>query len=262
MINLKMICNLITLLCLLPTIGWTQDNLRGLNIEIKGTSSVKSYGENEIVFIPWGSGENKVGLKEEQVCIQGIATQTVRYGSSKIEVDKDGNIFVFDEINSQIQKYHQQEKRLLSMPLIDKVKKAPQIIEKGTSSYHYDFRRDKDDKAIIKIMDGFNVICGTIEYTEYYKYPIAIDSKGNVYVLWDTTIVGCVGHEDEEWKLEVYKYSKEGNFLAKIKLVDNFVDKLGERNKVKVDKDGNIYQLLCNTANKKDGIHIIKWEVK
>jgi hypothetical protein len=78
-------------------------------------SEVERYISEEILFLPWGFGEGEIGLKETQIMVQGMAPETVRYGASKIEVDKEGNIFIFDEVNQRIQKYSKERKGLLSL---------------------------------------------------------------------------------------------------------------------------------------------------
>jgi hypothetical protein len=253
----------------------TQETVTISKEKQKGTFT-ENYVSKEILFLPWGSGEGEVGLKETQMLVQGMATTTVRYGPSKLEIDKEGNIYIWDIINKRGLKFKYVKgkegkklyKYLSSIPLPTKLSPFNNeriidfdkslVIDKPKSEYHYKFYRDKNDRAIIEIKNDSDRLCGKIEYKEYYKYPISIDKKGNVYILLNETVIRAVGADG---RLELYKYSRKGNLLTKIELskeMDWTFRTSGRKDTITVDKDGNIYQLLP----KKDGIHVLKWEIK
>jgi len=263
------------LICLLAIVlaskGWATQGTE--TAKAKNEPQLEEYVSKEILFLPWGTGKGEIGLKVEEMLVQGIATETVRYGPSKIEVDKIGNIFIFDEFNKQIYKYSKEKKRLSSISL-SKVEKEPLLIERFKADYRYEFIKSKEPTAGaykhsgekewiigIKILDKTDKILGEIIFPPdpAIIVPFGFDKEGNIYLLIDTTDTRCAGFED--WRLEIYKYNKKGSFLAKIKLSTDigYTSRFsGQKGRIKVDKDGNIYQLLP----KKDGIHIFKWEMK
>ncbi|MEW6104708.1 MAG: hypothetical protein AB1630_13020, partial [bacterium] len=107
--------------------------------------------------------------------------------------------------------------------------------------------------------DVFGKLVGKVEEIDYnpYSKPISVDKEGSLYLFLDTTWIGA-----SEWRLEVYKYSKEGKLLARVKLsIDelDFTDRYGgQKDRIAIDRDGNIYQLLP----KENGVYVYKWEVK
>ncbi|MEW6104127.1 MAG: hypothetical protein AB1630_10025, partial [bacterium] len=266
------------------------------------TKKYYNYAMREIIFAPWGSGKGEIRLGVSEVLIQGMATETVRYGPDKIEVDKEGSIFIEDAEdpkNKRILKFVKEKKKgkeredyrySFTIPVesklakiiaekdkttyqyedIDKTKGKPFLVEKGTSNFQcetYRIRRwfkegDPGDKTGFRIKDASGKLLGE-GHLEHEPSPIGklgFDKEGNVYFLLDATSARAAGPED--WQLEVYKYSKEGRFLAKVKLSVDELDYTGrgggQKERITIDKDGNIYQLLP----KSDGVHIYKWEIK
>jgi hypothetical protein len=225
-------------------------------------TQLEKYVKKEIIFIPWGSGNGEIGLKVKEICVQGIATKTVRYGPSKLEVDKYGNLFILDEINKKIHKYSK-DKRRLSHFSISKTRKEPILIDKLRNKY--EFYKETGDRLGIKILDNSDKLIGKIkfesldDYLTWATYILGEDKEKNIYILIDNTDAGAAG--PREWRLEVHKYSKEGKFLGKVELckeIDYTYRYDGQKSRIKIDQYGNIYQLLP----KEDGVHILKWEVK
>jgi len=256
---------------------------------------LEKYVSEEILFVPWGEGEGKIGLREVEGMSQGFPTGSIdRYGASKLEIDKESNLYIWDDVayppswpgekiikkpkSNKILKYvYVKEKKngneigkykyVESIPLTLKgftINGMPFKVEKEPSNFNfrYEIYRpevkgnmgfkiktiDNNTGKIIKEVD-----CAGLR-DEGDITMIGNDINGNTYVLLDNTA----------WKggsiLEVYKYSKEGNLLAKIKPPISEIGTetwYGQRNRIVIDKDGNIYQLVA----KKDGVHIFKWEV-
>jgi len=261
---------------------------------------LEKYVNKEILFLPWGDGKGEVGLREVQVDLSGSARgggiETVRYGPLKIEVDKDGNIYIWNEVWGKLDSWEKEVKRIDNPYVhkyvkekitkgkeiieryryaesisLKKTEKKPFLIDKFETSYRYEFIKRKeptpfaytyDDKEWIvgvRILDESNKALGEIMYDRYHLKPFTIDKKGNMYLLVDTT--QAVGAGPEDWRVEIYKYNKEGKFLAKINLLTdrdwtNSSD--GQRDQITIDKEGNIYQFL----SKNDGVHILKWEME
>jgi hypothetical protein len=277
------------------TAGAKKEKTETQTLEVK-QAQLEEYVSKEILFIPWGSEKGECGLRVSEMCVQGMETVTVRYGPSKIEVDKEGNIYIWNVEwgkplewepaiktihNPYIHKYVKEKitkgkeiteryKYEQSIPLKND-KRKPFLIERFRSEYHYEFIKKKEPTPFaytydenewivgIRILDKTDKILGEIIFNTYHIKPFNIDEKGNVYFLIDTTGAVCAGSED--WRLEIYKYNKKGSFLAKIKLSTDigYTSRFsGQRERIKVDKDGNIYQLFP----KEDGVHIPKWEVK
>jgi hypothetical protein len=76
---------------------------------------LENYVSKEILFLPWGSGEGKIGLYEENMGpIQGVGPDYIyRSCATGIAIDKNLNIYLTDGINKRIQKFNK-EGRLIN----------------------------------------------------------------------------------------------------------------------------------------------------
>lgn len=233
-------------------------------------SGSETYISREIIYAPWGSADGNFGLKETEMLVQGIATTTVRYGPTKIEVDIDGNIFILDYFNSRLQKFSRIGKYISSTSFsemkLKEVEKESLPVERFDSGNRYEVYRPtrKRDRLGIKIINSkTGRTQGKIDYQglsdgdTYLAKPLGDDIQGDIYVLVDNTDSGAGGPENRV--LKVYKYGKGGNLQTIVKLspeIDYINRFSGQVGRVTADKDGNIYQLL----SKEDGVHILKWE--
>ncbi len=259
---------------LLASLAWAEE---------KGT---ETYEMREIIFIPWGEGKEKVGLKEVEYMVQGIATVTTRYGATKLEVDKDGNLYIWDDVagkgrdfeqvikkpkSNKILKYVKEKKKgkeigeykyAESIPLTLKgltTKGKPFEVEKGTTSYKYEIYSKLEagnDVVELKIKDNVGRIYGEIEYGGHkeieFSDELGFDKEGNIYL-----------RRKGRGLQIVYKVSKEGKLIGKIELFDSYANWTSSgqwetQDYIRLDNEGNIYQLL----SKENGVHIYKWELK
>ncbi len=283
-----------------------KEETKGKRVPIK---QEETYVMREIIFIPWGEGKEKLGLKEVEYMVQGIETVTARYGATKLEVDKDGSLYIWDDVagewyydfriikkpkSNKILKYIKEKKKgkeredyrhSSSIPLeekvkvitkkkelkgqivedtifqreyIDKTKGKPFKVEEFKNDYQYETKYEKRDIMTIKIKDLSDKLVGKVD-VDYSTVPLGFDKEGNLYLLKDTTFIKVANPDN--WQLETYKYSKKGNFLVKIDLLDDdlsWTNRLGgQEPRIKIDKEGNIYQLLP----KSNGVYIYKWEL-
>ncbi len=250
---------------------------------------LEKYVPKEIVFLPWGSGKGEAGVREVEWVVQGIEAKPFRFGPARIEVDKDGSVYIWNQVWGKLPDW-QKEVRRIDNPYVHKYVKDETTIEKykygGSiplktdekelllfegeikSEYRYETYAMKGGErlGLRVINDRTGTIekeidfCGMDDGETYAVSSTWDDQEGNIYVLKDRTTAGA-GVND----LEVYKYGKDGTLLAKVQLlldlpwISQQGDRLyGQKNNVRVDRDGNIYQLLL----KEDGAHVVKWERK
>jgi hypothetical protein len=238
--------------------------MNGVAQVTQSKNMASGYVKRQLLFLPWGKGENQVGLKEEQIDMSGSARggglEVVRHGPSRIEIDKNDDIYIFDDYNNRVLKYDMAGRPLPNIPFTKETKESIlSSIEKFQGKYGYK-RSEKNDISMIEIMDEFHNKVSSIKYDAAYKKPISFDNAGNLYILHDTTLVGSEFPGSEFWIIELSKYSKDGELLAKFKLSDDidYTDRSkGQRNRIKIDKRGNIYQLIP----KKEGVYLLKWEM-
>lgn len=189
--------------------------------------------------------------------------------ASAIHVDKDNNLYIMNGGDKEYFKYENKDNQYKN-PKVYKYSDCPEgkapKIEKYVNEYIYEIYRSEFDKTGIKIKRVAGKLLADIKAKEigfdpaYVSY-LGVDGQGNGYFLLDTTFVGVADpNQPETWKLEVYKYSKEGEFLSKIALDSDYASEIerryGQKDNVKIDKEGNIYQFIY----KKDKYqHIIKY---
>jgi len=243
--------------------------------EEKPLTNEEGYVKKEVLFISWGSKEDEVGFKAETLGERIL--ETVRYGAEALEVDSEGNLYIHDSVNTRVLKYRAAKEGYYfecALPLQqNQFYGRCQYLEYGyvviTDGYGFEAFKMKEvariswrivDKKTNEVVAILNLADIDNENT-YYSWVIGNDKQGNIYVLVDTTWIGMLG--PSEWKLEVHKYTPSGDFITTIRLESDenaitFTDRReGQRKRIAVDAEGNIYQLLA----KEDGVHVIKWEV-
>ena len=66
-------------------------------------AEMEQYESEVILSLPWGSGPNEIGYaKEGPEDAEGL-----RYGPTAIDVDQDGNIYIYDMVNSRVKVFDQ-----------------------------------------------------------------------------------------------------------------------------------------------------------
>lgn len=245
---------ILTIVTLLFFILETSNPIFGKNLDEVTKQKKEAYKVKKFAFYPMRY-ENR--LKQLEITTKDMYHRTIKsykHEKYKLEVDEFGNVQIFDDIDHKVIRY---SKDATELPSLFYHEKAILAKRKISSNYQHEIYRKEPNKTAIRIKNKYSNTIAEIElnYDPAYLELLGVDKDENLYLLLDNTFVGALGPED--WKLEVHKYSKEGNFLSKIELQTDFIQpRTGQKDRVSIDIEGNIYQLI----RKQDGIHLIKWE--
>jgi hypothetical protein len=231
----------------------------------------ETYIKKEILFTPWGKGENQIELTEITMDLTGSARgggiENRRYGPSQIEVDKESNIYIVE--GKRIMKYNSEGEHLKNIILPYKGRTIS------------NFELDKDENILLTVWsepirlreigrDSFRE-CEIEKYSQdnelIKKYKLSdemrlllSENRKLSYILGE-----AIGRLYENYRLnESHRFGlniidiKTGEILKKMEYQGIDDSEIHLANPIGEDAKGNIYVLLDNTNSGPGGGWILK----
>lgn len=217
---------------------------------------IEEYVPKVIIEGKWGTETGEFGIQRD--LREG---DLVEDKPNSIAVDSKGNIYILDVVNNRIQKFNNDGKYLLSIP-VDSFKGTTRIEKEGISA---DPRKQTIKPEDIKWIDkvyisatgakGINIVIDSQDNLYYYLVRQKAN-KGEVWQFKDDKLVRkwevpAVNYHYlnsvmiQDGQIYVHDYNKKKNIVIKDKIIDRNYRK---SEKLEPTKEGK-YQLIDTTEN-------------